>query len=68
MGPWYVAVGRERRASQSPSISATVVLANTYVVRHQGIPEKPCVSKAVVMTLRAPTVMGAVVAQHLAML
>lgn len=64
---WYVGVGQERLAGQSHSLSAPVVLANAYVVRHQGIPETPRVSKAAVMTLGAPTVTGAAGAQHLAM-
>lgn len=67
-GVWYVVVGQDKLAGQSHNISATVVLANTFVVRHQGIPEKPCMSKAVVMTSGAPTVTGAAVVQHLAML
>lgn len=37
MGLWYV-VGWESLASQSPGIFAAVVLANTCVVSHQGIP------------------------------
>lgn len=54
-------------ADQTHIISAMVVLVNAHVVRHQGVPEKPCVSTAV-MTLGTPTVMGPVGAQHLAML
>lgn len=55
-------------AGQTHSISAIVVLVNAYVVRHQGVPEKPCMFTAVVMTLGTPTVTGVVGAQHLAML